>query len=145
MSEISAVLEAAVANITDNAWVSTVGQKGRQNVMADGVDTGYNVFIDIPIPFEMSIVSGGRIYETYSPTMVFAITEKFDELESLRRTHVGIIMTSVRQFIQRLIDESDVYMVSEINGFDAYEVFDANMTCVIIQFNVRLDNGEPIC
>jgi len=143
---VLSIINNIIDNLDTEEWSRFTGETGAQNLFADGEETILpTVFIDIPLPFTVEVMQSGAIIEKYTPTMIFAHPEELDEEEDTKLENITSMMVSIREFITTLTNHSTVISISNIGGFQTYNLYDRNMTAVIVQLDIEMNTGAPVC
>ena len=126
------------------------GQKGFQNLTSD--EKAFPaVYLDEPITSDDTSHQGGLYEENYPLKMMFLDrTELRQSPEQLRPT-IDAMRTLRRQFINRLKIKKNANgehifkNISNIKTIDAYNIFDVNLSGVIVTFNALPLNSQSVC
>jgi hypothetical protein len=128
------------------------GLKGWQNLKADKSATFPIAFLDEPISSSDSFGKGGAVDIRYNIKMAFLTKSELAWTAEQHDVAIQEMRTLRRQFILRLKKIADpatcehlFRAVDNVNTLNAMNVFDVNLTGVIVTFQLTPMSGDGIC
>lgn len=121
------------------------GERDIQNAIADEVESEVMVFLDEPITSNDIIKQGGYIEEQYPITMLFA---KRSELDYTPEQHQELIIEMrylSKRFLNRITSNQGIRSVSSVSRVDIKNIFDVNLTGVVLRITVVPFNSDSAC
>lgn len=125
--------------------------KDLANIQADSF-TFPAVYLDEPFKIEYIKKKSGAIFHRYSFTLIFMDRANMDETESISYEKALQFEDPIRQFISKLHKFSDDagytfnVIMSEVSpGYPFINMFDANVSGMIVNFVLDVEYDKPIC
>lgn len=149
MSSIITIIESVVNDIPSKPNFIH-GQKGWQNVESD--ESAFPaVYLDEPITSDDTFHQGGLVEETYPLQMMFLDKTELRQTPEQLRPTVDAMRELRRQFVLRLKAKKNANgehifkEITNVRTIDVYNVFDVNISGVIITFNAKPLNSDSVC
>lgn len=151
MSSIITIIESIVDDIPSKPNFIH-GQKGWQNVESD--ESAFPaIYLEEPLTSDDTFHQGGLVEESYPLQMMFLDKTELDQTPEQLRPIVDAMRALRRQFIIRLKTKKNTNgenivrpeLVTNIRTIDVYNVFDVNISGVIVTFNVTPLNSDSVC
>ena len=126
----------------DGSPTYETGQRWLQNVRADNIALP-GVFVDRPLVGKLPYLGTAR-KETYSPTMLFVDKSSPEFTQSQHDVIVDFQRKQAIQFLTNLQAHPEVETIgSDVTITDVFNLFDANLTGVILSFQLTLKFEIP--
>lgn len=123
------------------------GEKEFQNYVADEID-GTVVFLDEPITSNDTITQGGYIEESYPITLLFAKKSELDDTPEQHQVYILEMRALAKRFLNRITNKTiapGVRSVSNVTRTDIKNIFDVNLSGVILRLTVVTVNSDDAC
>jgi hypothetical protein len=124
------------------------GEKDYQNLLAEGVNfdlQDVTVFLDQPISSNDDIKKSGYIEETYPLSMAFLKRSELDFTPDQHQVLIDQMRVLRKRFLNRLTSNSNVKSVSSVQTTDAINVFDVNLSGIVMKLTVVTFNNDSSC
>lgn len=145
----------AISSIVSDLSTKTAfiyGLKGWQNLKADKTATFPVAFLDEPISSSDSFGQGGAVDIKYNLQMAFLTKSQLNWTPEQHDVAIQQMRELRREFILRLKKVSDpstnehlFRSVDNVSTLNAMNIFDVNMTGVIVTFQLTPMSGDGIC
>jgi hypothetical protein len=120
------------------------GQKSYQNLISDEIQN-VMVFLDEPITANYDLKQSGYIEEGYSLSMLFVNKTELDFTPAQHRVIIDAMRVLVKRFLLRLQANSNIRFVRNAEGIDITNIFDVNLSGVILRVTVVPFNSDGAC
>jgi hypothetical protein len=120
------------------------GEKSWQNLQADEIQNVV-VFLDEPITSNDVLTQGGYIEEEYPLSMLFVNKTELDFTPDQHRVIIDAMRELSKRFILRLQANSNVRSVKNSIRVDVTNIFDVNLSGVILKIVVVPYNSDGAC
>jgi hypothetical protein len=124
------------------------GEKEIQNAISDEIDLEAKeaaVYLDEPIRSNDNITKGGYIEETYPIEMLFVKKSQLDWTPEQHQVVILEMRDLRRRFLNRLASNSNVRSVSGVTTIDIKNIFNVNLSGVILRLTVVPFNSNSAC
>ncbi len=120
------------------------GEKSFQNLKADEIQNTI-VFLDEPITSEDQLKKSGYIEEEYPLSMFFANKSELEFTPAQHRVIIDAMRVLSKRFLLRLQANSNIRDVKKVTRVDIVNVFDVNLSGVILRCTVVPFNSDGAC
>jgi hypothetical protein len=120
------------------------GEKSYQNLIADEIQN-VMVFLDEPITSNDTLTKGGYIEESYPLSMLFVNKTELDFTPDEHRVIIDAMRDLSKRFILRLQANSNIRTVNSSTRIDITNIFNVNLSGVILRINVVPFNSDAAC
>lgn len=123
------------------------GVKAWQNLVADDevFDTAPAVYLDEPITSYDDIKQSGYIEESYPLKLLFIDKSEPDWKPAEHQVVIAKMRTLRREFLNKLQQEDSIRHVADSQTTDVMNLFDANVSGVLLEVIIFLYNTESSC
>lgn len=123
------------------------GLKSWQNLVADDqvFDTAPAVYLDEPIISYDDIKQSGYIEEGYPLKLLFIDKSEPDWTPAEHQVLIAKMRTLRRQFLNKLQQSDTIRHVADSQTTDVVNLFDANVSGVLLEVTIYLYNTESSC
>ena len=123
------------------------GLKSWQNLIADdeSFDTAPAVYLEEPIISYDDIKQSGYIEESYPLKLIFIDKSEPDWTPAEHQVLIAKMRTLRRQFLNKLQQQDSIRHVADSKTTDFMNLFDANVSGVLLEVTIYLYNTESSC
>ena len=123
------------------------GLKSWQNLVADDqvFDTAPAVYLEEPIISYDDIKQSGYIEESYPLKLLFIDKSEPDWTPTEHQVVIAKMRTLRREFLNKLQQQDTVRHVADSKTTDFMNLFDANVSGVLLEVTIYLYNTESSC
>ena len=104
------------------------------------------VFLDMPMKFKPVVTSTGAFQRTYICTALFLFKSQLDDSASQKESVYLLAENAQREF-QLLLDNKTDYVKGLVVGecMQVQNLFDTNMSGIMMPFSLQLINEDSVC
>jgi len=123
------------------------GVKSWQNLIVDeeAFATAPTVYLDEPITSYDDIKQSGYIEESYPLKLLFINKSEPDWTPEQHQVVIAAMRVLRREFINKLQQEDSIRRVADSQTTDVMNLFDANVSGVLLEITIYLYNTESSC
>jgi len=132
---IKTIIE-AISIAANPAATFRYGWKAFQNLKADKEATFPLHYLDFPIKGNISLKQSGLIERIYPLTILFAGKTKLDDTPAQHDTVIATMRAESTKFIQKAQENANVHFIRDIRETEVINIFDLNMSGIILELSL---------
>lgn len=144
MASITSIVQALVTAVSEDITFLK-GDSAFQNFLADKVEDFPIALMDTPIKFNVTHRQSGYKEIEYSVMIMFADKTVLEAADADRRTVIDVQTGYMLDFISACERNTDVRTFSAQGGYELHDVFDVNVSGVVLEINIVPKNDRSIC
>lgn len=134
-----------VVKATDAELEFVSGDKAYQNLSSDNVESYPAVFMDTPIKFLVEYTKSGYVRLKYNLIILFVDKTDLNASEDDKGEVVLAMTNTMLDFIAQCDKNADILNFYPTEGYEVIDVFDANLSGVVLLIDVVPKFDRAIC